>query len=94
MPVFGTPVMYLYHSRVMFWLLRGNTPGNKMVDILAIAAWSAAVYAGTDDKYGDVHMHQFYDYSQIVTSLNQLADEHSVGAQSPEIISQEELIRR
>ena len=46
----------------------------------------------TDDKYGDVVIHQFHDNSEIRTSLDQLAVGYG-GAGETEVVSQAELVR-
>ena len=59
----------------------------------AIAAWAKYITPATDDRYGDVIIHQFHNGSEIKTSLDQLAAAYS-GETEPEVITQEELVRR
>jgi hypothetical protein len=57
-----------------------------------IAEWASYITPQTDDKFGDVIIHQFCDNSKKRTSLDQLAGEHPSG--DVEIVLQDELVRK
>ncbi len=59
----------------------------------SIAAWARHITPATNDKYGDVIIHQFQDGSKCRTSLDQLADGYG-GKKEPVIMTQAELVRR
>jgi hypothetical protein len=78
-------------KRGQHWSVQLYTLNNERK--AAIAAWARHIIPATDDKYGDVIIHQFQDGSKIRTSLDQLADGFD-NKGKPAIITQAELVRR